>query len=214
MIFFYLLSKTFTSQYAEFEIPNNWDCLLQEADWVCSEPSKEYEALIVLTSKIRDESDDTSYYQAYLKKPKPGLSESNVRSVKTTLIQNHPWVEALHLDSEIKGYYTRYLVTTKEDLAIGLTFTMRKDLFEKYQSTYNLMVQSLKVFKKDVSTAKMILTSPSYEPQEPLSSDDAFKLEVVKKTDLVKQGSSSFFLLLLLVGGFLGYRIYKKRQGL
>ena len=33
-------------------------------------------------------------------------------------INDHPWLDGLHLNSEIPGYYTRYLATIKDQLAI------------------------------------------------------------------------------------------------
>ncbi len=211
---FFLFAKTFSCQYAEFEIPADMECYLSGADWVCENIKKPQEIVIIVTAKESDPKiDDVSFYQAYLKNPKPGLKNSSVRYVKTTLIQNHPWVDSLHLGSEVKEYYTRYLVTTKDNLAIAIAFTVKQELYSFYESFIAGTIHSIKVFKKKDPVGKMILTSPAI--QEMSSEDDVFKTVPVAETKKQSTKNSSMMTILgVLVILFLGFRIYKKRQGL
>ena len=34
-------SKTFSSQFSEFELPNGWDCALEGSEWVCQSENKD-----------------------------------------------------------------------------------------------------------------------------------------------------------------------------
>lgn len=211
---FFLFAKTFSCQYAEFEIPADIECYLSGADWVCENIKKPQEITIIVTAKESDPKiDDISFYQAYLKNPKPGLKSSSVRYVKTTLIQNHPWVDSLHLGSEIKDYYTRYLVTTKDNLAVGIVFTVKQELYNFYEGLISGTINSIKVFKKKDPVGKMIFNAPSV--QEKSSEDDAFKTVPVQETKKETQNTSSMITIIgFIVILYLGFRIYKKRQGM
>ena len=67
-----VFAKTFTSQFAEFELPNGWECALEGSEWVCQSDNKDRkkEAIIILAAKYRGANDSLDIYQAYLKAPK------------------------------------------------------------------------------------------------------------------------------------------------
>ncbi len=152
-----VLGKTFTSQFTEFELPNGWDCLLEGSGWVCQSENKERkkEAIIILAAKIRSEEDSLDQYQAYLKEPKTftlpgGRSQvSEPKSITVKKINNQQWVDALHLASEVPGYYTRYLVTVKDNLGIAVTFSVAKDHYDLYQEIFDKIIVTLKVFDQE-----------------------------------------------------------------
>src|SRR5690606_5278501 len=112
------------------------------------------ESIIILAAKIRGEQDSLDEYMAYLKKPKeynlPGgkkqVSES--KNTKLSRINDHQWVDALHLASEVPGFYTRYLATVKEDLGVAVTFSVSKDLYSAYQPIMDKLVSTLRVFRQ------------------------------------------------------------------
>lgn len=159
-------AKKFASQYCEFELPPNWECGLEGTEWVCQSLNKDRqkEAIIILAAKIRGEEDSLDGYMAYLKRTKtfklPGgktqVSEPKYSETKT--INNHQWVDSLHLASEVPGFYTRYLATVKEDLGVAVTLSVSKDHYSSYQSMFDNIVSTLRVFrKKDFSTDKFAL---------------------------------------------------------
>lgn len=147
-------AKTFSSQFCEFELPNGWECALEGSEWVCQSENKDRkkEAIIILAAKYRGEQDSLDQYQAYLKKPKafelPGgkTQISEAKSVSVHEINGQSWVDALHLASEVPGFYTRYLATVKDTLGIAVTFSVAKDHYDAYQDIFEKIIATLKVF--------------------------------------------------------------------
>ena len=149
-------AKRFSSKYCEFELPPGWECALEGTEYVCQSENadRKKESIIILAAKIRGEQDSLDEYMAFLKKPKefslPGgkkqISES--KSTKMTRVNDHQWVDALHLASEVPGFYTRYLATVKEDLGVAVTFSVGKDQYAAYQPVMDKLVTTLRVFRQ------------------------------------------------------------------
>jgi hypothetical protein len=161
LLTFFVLStnawaKRFTSQYTEFELPPGWECALEGTEWVCqsTNDARKKEAIIILAAKIRGPQDSLEEYQKYLKGQKtftlPGgktqVSEGKYANLKE--INGQRWVDALHLASEVPGFYTRYLATVKEDLGVAVTFSVGKDHYQAYQAMFDKIVESLRVFRQ------------------------------------------------------------------
>lgn len=149
-----VFAKTFSSQFSEFELPNGWECALEGSEWVCQSENKDRkrEAIIILAAKYRGEQDSLDQYQAYLKAAKsftlPGgkTQISEAKSVSVREINGQRWVDALHLASEVPGFYTRYLATVKDSLGIAVTFSVGKDHYDAYQDIFEKIIATLKVF--------------------------------------------------------------------
>ncbi len=149
-------AKRFSSRYCEFELPPGWECALENSEYVCQSENadRKKESIIILAAKIRGEQDSLDEYMAYLKKSKeyslPGGRKqiSEPKSTKLTRINDQQWVDALHLASEVPGFYTRYLATVKEDLGVALTFSVSKDLYTTYQPIIDKLVSTLRVFRQ------------------------------------------------------------------
>jgi hypothetical protein len=148
-------AKRFTSQYCEFELPSGWECALEGTEWVCqsSNKARQKEAIIILAAKIRGQQDSLDQYQSYLKEQKnfvlPGGKRqvSEAKYTKLSTINGHRWVDALHLASEVPGFYTRYLATVKEDLGVAVTFSVSKEHYGNYQQIFDRVVATLRVFR-------------------------------------------------------------------
>ncbi|MGE3611462.1 MAG: hypothetical protein AB7I27_17855 [Bacteriovoracaceae bacterium] len=149
-------AKRFSSKYCEFELPAGWECALEGSEYVCQSENadRKKESIIILAAKIRGEQDNLDEYMAYLKKAKeynlPGGKKqiSEPKNTKLTRINEHQWVDALHLASEVPGFYTRYLATVKEDLGVAVTFSVSKDLYTSYQPIMDKLVSTLRVFRQ------------------------------------------------------------------
>jgi hypothetical protein len=156
--------KTFSNQYIQFELPNGWQCSIEGSEWVCQSENKDRrkEAIIILAAKIRGPQDSLSEYQAYLKKGKtyqlPGgkMQRSEPKYTKLKSINSHQWADALHLASEVPGFYTRYLATVKEDLGVAVTFSVTKDMYNTYQGIFDKVVATLRVFRQKKQSIKDI----------------------------------------------------------
>ena len=149
-------AKRFFGEYTEFELPPDWECQLEGAEWVCQSinQARKKEAIIILAAKVRGQEDGLEQYLAYLKKTKtfalPGgnTQVSEAKYSKLTTINGHRWVDALHLASEVPGFYTRYLATVKSDIGVVVTFSVSKDHYSSYQQVFDKIVKTLRVFRQ------------------------------------------------------------------
>ncbi len=165
-------AKRFASKYCEFELPPQWECALEGSEYVCQSENadRKKEAIIILAAKIRGEQDSIDEYQAYLRKNKeynlPGGKKqiSEPKNTKLTTISDHQWVDALHLASEVPGFYTRYLATVKEDLGVAVTFSVTKDLYTQYIPVIDKMVSTLRVFRQKKTELANIRNGGATEP--------------------------------------------------
>lgn len=146
----------FANQFVEFELPPKWSCALEGAEWVCqsSDKKKKRDAIIILAAKLRGEQDSLDQYQTYLKKPKKYKNikghpvQSEPKYAKISKINNHAWVDSLHLESEIPGFYTRYIATVKKDIGVLVTYSIHKKKYSQYLKDFENLVKTLKVFRK------------------------------------------------------------------
>lgn len=146
----------FANQFTEFELPPGWTCNLEVAEWVCqsADPVKKKEAIIVLAAKLKGDQDSLDQYLTYLKSTKTFTSvagksmKSEPKYAKTVNVNGHPWVDALHLESEIPGFFTRYFATVKDDIGVLVTYSIAKAKYSDYLKDFETMVNTLKVFRK------------------------------------------------------------------
>ncbi|MBT3979909.1 MAG: hypothetical protein HOE90_01070 [Bacteriovoracaceae bacterium] len=218
-------AKRFTSQFCEFELPPGWECSLEGSEWVCQSANKDRkrEAIIILAAKTRGKQDSLDQYQAYLKNRKtyslPGgkTQVSEPKYVKSKSISGQQWIDALHLASEVPGFYTRYLATVKESLGVAVTFSVAKDHYSSYQAVFEKVVQTLRVFAQKQGSLKGVklkgqdddLLSSTYIPEQ-----GEFDVSINKRKGGSGGGGNSDTLLLgLLLAAVVGFIIWKKKQG-
>ena len=150
------LAARFANQFVEFELPARWQCNLEGAEWVCqsTDEMRKRDAIIVLAAKLKGDQDSIDQYLNYLKAPKIYQSvqgktvKSEAKYAKTVLVNEQTWVDSMHLESELPGFYTRYLATVKQDIGVLVTFSVNKDKYSEYLSDADAMVKTLKVFRK------------------------------------------------------------------
>lgn len=218
-------AKRFANKYTEFELPAGWVCELEGSEWVCqsSNADRKKEAIIILAAKIRGEQDALDKYQTYLKETKiytlPGgkrqVSES--KYVKINSINDQRWVDALHLASEVPGFYTRYLATVKEDLGVAVTFSVSKEHYAAYQTIFDKIIASMRVFRqKKVDLAELrvkdkdkdLLEGVTYIPDNVESND----MSVRKTKSKGSMAGENLPLFLLIGAAVIGFIIIKKRK--
>jgi hypothetical protein len=229
-ISFSINAKKFTSQYSEFELPPGWECSLEGTEWVCQSTNKarQKEAIIILAAKIRGEKDSLDEYQSYLKKNKtfklPGgktqVSEPKYAIMKT--INNHRWIDALHLASEVPGFYTRYVATVKEDLGVAVTLSVSKDHYTAYQPVFDKIVASLRVFREKQEVSDKFKLK---KEEEDLLGDTSFveggeskfgRMAAQKKEDggagSVSTGTSIIVIIGIAVVAVIGFMVSQKKK--
>lgn len=164
-------AKVFRNAYVSFELPDLWNCVLEHTEWVCrsSNDKQSREAIIVLTAKEVGPTDTMAAYITHLNTPQPltykgaGVGSSRVfYPPKTNKINDHDWVDGLHLASEVPNYYTRYVATIKDKIAILVTFSAHKDFYTRYSQDFFKAVASLRVI-----ATKNLLASPEMGPIRP-----------------------------------------------
>lgn len=151
-------SKVWQNSYLSMDIPPYWNCKREGTDFVCMDKynTKVKEALILFTAKQASQADSLDKYEEHLKTPqkipkgKKTIS-SRVVHVKRRNINDQAWVDSLHEGSEIPGFYTRYLATTKGNLAVVVTFSAHKQKFKDYTSDFFKAMKSLRVLSSGVS---------------------------------------------------------------
>lgn len=145
-----LEAKVFRNAYVAFELPDTWKCVLEHTEWICrSESNKESkEAIIILTAKEVGPTDSFDAYAQHLRTPQTNRSGTPSRIVsppKQVRISDQVWVDGLHMGSEVPNYFTRYLATIKDRIAILVTFSAHKNFYTKYSQDFFKAVQSLRV---------------------------------------------------------------------
>ncbi len=167
----YASAKVFRNAYVSFELPDTWKCTLEHTEWVCrSEKQKESrEAIIILTAKEVGPVDSFEQYSKYLNSPHPvaakptaGILSKVMYPSKQYKINDHMWIDGLHMSSEVPNFFTRYLTTIKEKIAVLVTFSAHKSVYTKYSQDFFKAVQSLRV----VATNNL-LASPDVGPIRP-----------------------------------------------
>ena len=146
-------AKLFRNAYLSFELPPNWNCKLEQTEWVCvnkySQRSKE--AIIILTAKEVGPSDSLPAFTAHLQRPKALTTKagktkmSKVYHVKQRNINNQTWIDGMHGGSEVTNYYTRYLATIKNRIAVLITFSAHVKHYTKYSNDFMKAITSLRV---------------------------------------------------------------------
>jgi LPXTG-motif cell wall-anchored protein len=146
-------AELFKNSYVSFELPPHWTCKTEVTEWVCISQynQKSKEAMIILTAKEKGPTDSLEQYETYLKgihsiPSKRGTTlNSHVYTVKRIQVNGHPWVDGLHINSEIENYYTRYLATFKDSVSVLVTFSGHKEHYTKYSQDFFKAIQSLRV---------------------------------------------------------------------
>jgi hypothetical protein len=130
--------------------------VLEGAEWVCqnTQPDKRKEAIIIFAAKERGDQDSLDAYLAHLSKDKSFTApdgktyQSQKRWAKTENVNGQVWVDAMHLDSEIKGFYTSYFATIREDIGVLVTFSVNRLKYQDYLPQIEEVKRSLRVFRK------------------------------------------------------------------
>src|SRR6185312_5686077 len=109
-------AKRFRNAYVSFELPPNWNCKLEGSEWVCeNEFSNKTKEAIIILT------------------------------AKERMISNQMWIDGMHLGSEVGPYFTRYLATIKDKIAILVTFSAHKEQYTKYSADFIKAIESLRV---------------------------------------------------------------------
>lgn len=146
-------AKTFQNSYVSFEVPDDWNCAQEGVAWTCTAQNvlDSKEAVIILAAKVAGPEDTLPNFLTHLKKPKTVTTKagtpmpSQMMYAQERLLAGNKWVQAQHLGSEIQEYYTLYLATVKEQLAILVSFSAEKNKYQKYNVIFDKALKTLKI---------------------------------------------------------------------
>lgn len=217
-------AKQFKNAYISFEIPERWECQLEATEWVCrsTDSNESKEAIIILTAKEVGPSDSLSIYEGHLKKPiaatlKTGgtVQSQVVTAPQQKQINNLIWIDGFHLSSEIQNYYTRYLATIKDRIAVLVTFSAHKDFYSKYATDLFKAIESLNVIATKNSMSDPSIQGPggSLGPISTGQGGNFPEIEPIAPKEK-KNGKLIFLALALILGAagiFLLLRMKKKK---
>lgn len=217
-------AKTFTNAYISFNMPETWNCTLEQTEWVCrsNRPEEAKEAIIILTAKEVGPTDSTEGYRRHLNSPiqaQARMGQTSTSSIvytaKDLKINGQDWLDGLHLGSEVQNYYTRYLATIKDNkIAILVTFSTHKNFYSKYSQLFFDAVNSLRVNATTDLLSKMNAGPLRGAGDDMFSSPQAgMMLEGDIPIPATGKNKNSLFIGLALVLAALGfYLIYKARK--
>lgn len=146
-------AKVFQNSYVAFEVPDDWTCLQEGVAWTCTpqNAAQSKEAVIVLAAKVAGPEDNVNNFLNFLKQPKKITTRvgtpipSKVMYAQQRALAGNVWVQAQHFGSEIQEYYTLYLATVKEQLAILVSFSAERNHYQKYNPVFDRAIKTLKI---------------------------------------------------------------------
>ena len=217
-----VLAKKFSNHLVEFDLPIGWECEQRQEDWFCQhgQIKLQREAIIVVHSKKREGQDTLENYKKHLQRgrsyridikgqeDKSYISKS--KFVRTKIINQHNWIDALHLGSEVPGFYTRYMATVKGESAIAVTFTVAKDKYQNYMGLFQNSLSSLRFFKQ-TNTSPLTINS-SLQTQKSLDFFIPNEKPSQDKQMIKKKSKGGSFLIILLIFTGLGFYFYRKKK--
>ena len=138
--------------------------------------------------------------------------KSEIKFVRQRQIKGQTWVDGLHLGSEIPGFYTRYVASTKEQIAELVSYSIAESVYAKWSPVLDGMIDTLEItFDKnaydDAMKGGSLLGSRGL-----LKGRQAPKMEGDAKPVQAKKDDSSMLIGGLMLAGVVGYLIWKRRQ--
>lgn len=215
-------AKVFQNSYVSFEVPDNWTCLQEGVAWTCTPQNavEAKEAVIVLAAKVAGPEDNLFNFMNFLKQPKKITTRvgtpmpSTVMRAQERMLAGHKWIEAQHLGSEIQDYYTLYLATVKDQLAILVSFSSEKSKYTVYNPIFDRAVKTLKIvannqllFPKNQAGSQNDIIGIQV-PGGPMNSE-----EMLPASSRASKRAKSLFVILIfaLVGAAFAY-IFKTQR--
>ena len=218
------------SAYLTADHPDGWNCEFSGGVWVCQSQSEadRKESVVLSIATLATDWDTVENYEDYLKTPRQIEDEngnkfnSEVRYVRKRNINGHVWIDSLQYNSELPGFWARYVVTVnptpKAKLAILLTYIVSDEHYKQLAPQFERMISSIKL------NMEFDLNEATKQGQPPLTSADklgpiqkdilATRLRNGKPTATPAPGGDMTMTYLMLVGLVAGvaYFLIQRRK--
>ena len=229
-----LPASALVTAYDSFEQLEGWLCENVQGIWICQsgKESEKHESVVLSIAAVATEGASIESYEEYLKQPRQIQDEdgksysSEVRYVRKRNLNGHVWVDSLQFNSELPGFWSRYVATVyqgpKVKLEILLTYVVSDDMYKQMAPQFERMVSSLKPnaeFDMNSVTRQGDGPLPTSEKLGPLQKNlIAERLRSKRKdptSEVVSQGNPLMTIVLLLgavtVAGFFIVKAKKKK---
>ena len=151
-----LYATEYSNSFLKFQIPDNWQCNLTSTVFICHSFGNldAKKAVIVFTAKLKGPQDSLADYLQHLSSPLPSadprqhVTSRIISPPKEYLINGRTWVDAIHSSSELKGYFTRYLGTVTDRLAVMVSLSVRSSDYASIGPTIFKIADSLMLSEK------------------------------------------------------------------
>lgn len=222
-------AKALVTQYVSFDHPDGWKCELAQGVFICQstvEPDRK-ESIVLSIATIAGEWDTLANYEEYLKKPKTVQDElgdtvtSKVTYTRRRNINGTFWVDSLQQNSELPGFWARYLATVHNKLAILITYVVSEENYSRLAPQFERMVSSLKPnaeFDLNVASQQGGLPIPGATILGPKAQKDLLSDRLNVKRKVAPSASESESTdsentpILVLVGVCVGAYLFLKRK--
>lgn len=206
-------AERFKTNALEFNLTPRWQCQLDQTEWVClpRTPNERGEAIIVISAKQAGPQESLASLKSHLSTPRTipnakGLPvQSKVLKAKDQEINQQSWIMALHLGSEVDGFYSKYLATVKGDLALMISLSADQSQFKKYDADFEQMMKGLKINlpsalqnKAPASELVGTATPMTAQPTDLSSTGDQSLLAVLTQTSTTTKVLAAAALLLVI----------------
>jgi len=207
-----------STAYMTFDHPDGWRCELSQGVWICQSTleNDRKESVVLSIATMATEWDTLDNYENYLKQPRPIQDEdgntlmSKITYARGRNINGTTWVDSLQFNSELPGFWARYVATVHNKLAILITYIVSEQQYQKLAPQFERMISSLKPnaeFDLNVASKQGDSPLPGASKLGPGNTKDiiAQRLRPIKreKKDAVPEEASGGGMrnLLLAVGG-------------
>lgn len=118
---------------------------------VATTPEHKENILVTFGSKMPGAKDNFKDYKTHLKKEQTNRTpagkefKSKISFLKESRIESVNWVDALHKGGEIENYFTRYLATVHNGVAVVFAVTIVEEKYKNYSLWLKKLVNSLRV---------------------------------------------------------------------
>jgi hypothetical protein len=151
---------SFRNGYLSFELPPAWKCNSEGVAWVCEDTSEgdQKTALIVMAAKARGSEDRLDAFEDLLSATKPLIDgngvptgrSSTLEFVRREAIGERTWVHSRQFESEVPSYYTDYLATVDDQIAILITFSAEREFFQTAFERFYPSIATIRTLKLSI----------------------------------------------------------------
>ncbi len=138
--------------YVSFDHPDGWRCELSQGVWICQSTleGERRESVVLSIATMATEWDSVDNYLEYLKKPRTITDDqgkpvqAEVKYARKRDINGVTWVDSLQSNSELPGFWSRYVATVHNKLAILITYVVSDEQYKRLAPQFDRMVASMR----------------------------------------------------------------------